>query len=170
MKKSEKILLVILAISVVIFVLDRFVLSKKDSKPAVAARKPKPAVQAKVPARRPLPVQTGNNLNKGMGVRRAAVQVLPVSEHIPLSVLNKWRRDPFLGAFTKEVLDSLRGKKEEPFILKAISWRDSLVYVIINDDVFQKGETRNGLTVLDVIGERVVCSYNGKKFILSMGE
>ena len=85
-------------------------------------------------------------------------------------LLVKWNRDPFLGAFTKELLDSLQERPIEEFFLKAISWRDSVAYVIINEEVYREGESKNGIHVMDVIGEKVYFSYNGKRKVLSFGE
>ena len=170
MKKSEKILLIILAVSVGIFILDRFVLSKKEAKPVV--KKVAPAVSHSSAGTVPAPAAP---VSPGPGgtPRGAAEPKTTLASFASARVYREWRRDPFLGAYTRAMLDSLRGdkkKEEKPFVLKAISWRDSSAYVIINDDVYKQGESKNGLTVLDVIGERVVCSFRGKKFILTLGE
>ncbi len=153
-----------LTISVTFYVFNTFILSD-DKKPAPAKKNKiqvigdqtlKPGVQET-----PLldfPVKSA--------IRRVNMNSMVNSEF-----LTKWKRDPFLGSFTPDILDSLQKReKVEPFVLKAISWRDSVAYVIINDDVYREGEQKNGIHVIDVIGNKVIYSFNGKKSILRFGE
>ncbi len=167
MKKSEKILLVILAISVAIYLLDMFVFSKKESAPVV--KKPG-VVQKNVAGGNAGKMESFWSKQKNSGQN---ARLIMAGASLDKTIFMQWKRDPFLGAFRRDLLDSLRGiqrKEGSPFVLKAISWRGNVPYVIINEDIYQKGESRNGLTVLDVIGEKVYCLHNGKKFILTLGE
>ena len=67
-------------------------------------------------------------------------------------------------------VDITKKSATEDFFLKAISWRDSVAYVIINEEVYREGESKNGIHVLDVIGEQVYFTYNGKRKMISFGE
>jgi len=81
----------------------------------------------------------------------------------------RWRRDPFIGAFTPALLDSLGFKKPQLYVLKAISWKNGDAYVLINDDIIKVGESLNGLKVLRVDGNRAICEKNLRKFSLILG-
>jgi hypothetical protein len=150
LQKREKILLGVMGVAVSFFLLNQFVFSKKTTGPA---------------KRPPLARQV-----QGKSAPRAAIQ----SEHrMPklrgMRFVN-WRRDPFVGAFTAELLDSLGfQQKVRPYVLKAISWKNGEAYVLINDTIIKVGETVNGLTVVSVDGNRAICEKNRRKFSLILG-
>ncbi|GBD94592.1 hypothetical protein BMS3Abin05_02203 [bacterium BMS3Abin05] len=153
LQKREKILLGVMGAAVGLFLLNQFVFSKKPS-PAVA----KPAALVK----------------KAAVVKRINPLVHPVSavKSGPKKFLKRfkgWKRDPFVGAFTAEILDSLGYQKEQPYLLKAISWKNGQAYVLINDDIVKVGENVNGLKVLRIDGNRVICEKNLRKFSLILG-
>jgi|Deesub1362B_J571_1020462.scaffolds.fasta_scaffold01140_5 hypothetical protein len=158
MEKRQKILLGLLGLAVLVFLLDRFVLSSKTQTAGAPA------------AGRTAQKNVQPGKEEVLLFSSAGARVVLAGQGLDPSVFRQWQRDPFVGAFTRALLDSLRGKKEEPLVLKAISWRDSTAYVIINDDVFREGETRGDITVLAVRDEKVFCLYRGRQYVLTLGD
>lgn len=153
-----------LTVSVTFYIFNTFILS--DGKKTVPANKNKIQV---IGDRTPKPGGQETPL-LDFSVK-SAIRRVDMNTMMHSGVLTKWKRDPFLGAFTPDILDSLQKReKVEPFVLKAISWRDSVAYVIINNDVYREGEQKNGIHVIDVVGNKVIYSFNGKKSILRFGE
>lgn len=163
LKKSEKILLGVLGGAVLLFVLNMFVFSsgKKETVKRINNVKKMFGI--------PLDSKTKLNPQLGLSILND-IKKSYVENVLSRDIFTKWKRDSFLGAFTPEMLDSLQERGSEEFVLKAISWRDSIAYVIINDDVYREGESKNGVHVLDVVGKKVYITYNGKWKVLSFGE
>ena len=150
LQKREKILLGVMGAAVTIFVLNQFVFTKKPSaKPPAIVKKP-PVVQ---------------HINRFVKQASFAKTDRPkITKKI-----GGWKRDPFIGAFTPALLDSMGFKKRQMYVLKAISWKNGKAYVLINDDIIKVGETVDGLTVLRVDGNRAICEKNLRKFALILG-
>lgn len=150
MKKSEKILLGVLSIVITFFVLDTFILGS-DKK-----RDPKNSGSTGLDI-------SGESTDPS---QRKAGRVNQASFNPDL--FTKWKRDPFLGAFTAELIDSLQGNI--PYVLKAIAWRGKEAHVLINDDIYQLGVPKNGFLVSQVLDSTVVLSRDGERYILTLGE
>ncbi len=150
LQKREKILLGVMGIAVGVFVLNQFVFSKKSTSPA----------------KRPLLVKPNRTQQVAKGEMKSG-QLLPRLHGVQFV---NWRRDPFIGAFTEDLLDSLGfHQKVQPYVLKAISWKNNEAYVLINDNILKVGDTVDGLTLVAVDGNRVICEKNRRKFSLILG-
>ena len=164
LKKKEKILLVVLFVVVSIFLLDMFASSDEDKQTTQKTKLERVNNNKETPAK-----TSEKKITIDFPIKRNVNRVLTTHTLDP-ELWAKWKRDPFLGAFTAELLDSLQERPTEDFFLKAISWRDSVAYVIINEEVYREGESKNGIHVLDVIGEQVYFTYNGIRKMISFGE
>jgi len=136
--------------AVAIFLLNQFVFTKKPPAKAPVLVKNPPVVQHMNPFVRKVSAPKMNNRRVFEGTGR-------------------WKRDPFIGAFTPALLDSMGFKKPQLYVLKAISWKNGDAYVLINDDIIKVGESMNGLKVLRVDGNRAICEKNLRKFSLILG-
>jgi len=163
LKKKEKILLGVLSSVVIFYFFDMFVLSKKEEVKPVKSKIEKRNETSKVSS-------SGLNSNTALSINRNNVKKISSNRTIDPKLFSKWKRDPFLGAFTSELLDSLQKRERVEFELKGISWRDSIAYVIINDDVYRKGESKNGIHVIDIMRDKVIISSNGLRSTLMFGE
>ncbi len=152
LQKREKILLGVMGFAVSFFLVNQFVFSKKS---------PAPVKQP------PLAKQVRVKTNPAAGMPAGLEAIRP---RLQGARFVNWRRDPFVGAFTTELLDSLGfHKKVQPYVLKAISWKNNEAYVLINDSIIKVGETVDGLTVVAVDGNRVICEKNRRRFSLILG-
>ena len=150
LQKREKILLGVMGAAVTIFLLNQFVFTKK------------PLAKSSVRGKKPAIVQRVNRFAQ-------KVTFAKPKHRRELKAIGGWKRDPFIGAFTPALLDSMGFKKPQLYVLKAISWKNGDAYVLINDDIIKVGETLNGLTVLRVDGNRAICEKNLRKFSLILG-
>ncbi len=150
LQKREKILLGVMGAAVTIFLLNQFVFTKKTPTKAPALVK------------KPATVQRVSRFAKQATFAKA-------NHQREVKTIGNWKRDPFIGAFTPTLLDSLGFKKPQLYVLKAISWKDGEAYVLINDDIIKVGETLDGLTVLRVDGNRAICEKNLRRFSLILG-
>ncbi|MEE9169475.1 MAG: hypothetical protein V3U73_06890 [bacterium] len=160
MKKSEKILLGVVGIAIAFFVLDTFVFSSK--KRDIQAGDKKQSVSA--PDSENVITELASTDQQPKAVNRDIESSMTESS----TIFSGWKRDPFLGSFRPELLDSLRGNI--PFVLKAISWRGDDAHVIINDEVYKMGEAKDGFLVAEVRDKQVVCVNKGVRFVLRLGE
>ncbi|MCD6166267.1 hypothetical protein J7K19_06135 [bacterium] len=159
LKKREKILLSIMTGAVVLFIVNQFLCSSQKSQLGQSASTTKTSRTRKTNAKGPTTYSQIKPNQLQTWIKRQ-----------PNVVYSSWGRDPFLGAFTRELLDSLGVRREKPYVLKAISWKDGKAIVLINNDIIKVGETKNGLTVLAVEGDRVVCRKYGSIFSLRLGD
>ncbi len=150
LQKREKILLGMMGAAVAIFLLNQFVLSKK------------PPVKSPALVKKPSMVGDVNQF-----VRK--VSIPKMTNPRVFKIAGRWKRDPFIGAFTATLLDSMGFKKPQLYVLKAISWKNGEAYVLINDDIIKVGESLNGLKVLRVDGNRAICEKNLRRFSLILG-
>lgn len=150
LQKREKILLGVMGAAVTFFLVNQFVFTKGTP------------VKAPPLAKKPGVVQRVNRFAK-------QVSFTKMNHRRELKAIGNWKRDPFIGAFTPALLDSMGFKKPQLYVLKAISWKDGEAYVLINDDIIKVGETLNGLKVLRIDGNRAICEKNLRKFSLILG-
>lgn len=146
--KREKILLGIAGVVLLIFVMDRLVCSNKENTDALVINKQPQVLAAEVPSTKPLREQQNIDIE------------FPITD---------WGRDPFLRLSQESTKDTITTKG--PYLsFKAISWKDGVAYVLINDVVLKKGEEKNGIRLLQVRKNQVVCRKGQKVFTLTLGE
>ena len=163
LKKNEKILLGVLIIIGSYYVIDTFVLS--DDKKVVTEKGKKIERVDKI-----LPKQLKDAKADFENFFNPDIQRVLIEQEMDPKLLSQWQRDPFIGAFTTAILDSMQQKEPDFFVLKGISWRDNIATVIINDEIYKKGETKNGIRILSVFKDKVEMSFEGKKTTLKLGE
>ncbi len=163
LKKKEKLLLSVLIIIGSYYVIDTFVLSD-DKKGVTKKGKKIERVEKNLPNKlKDAKADFEKFFNPD--IRRVLIE-----QEMDPKLLSQWQRDPFLGAFTSDILDSMQQKDPDFFVLKGISWRGNIATVIINDEIYKKGETKNGVRVLSVYKDKVEMSFEGKKTTLKLGE
>ena len=92
----------------------------------------------------------------------------PKEEGKKLLIPPTWGRDPFEGPPQIAADDSVAGQKF--LVLKAISWKNDTAYVLINDLILREGQTKEGISLLEVKGKQVLCRKGGQVFNLILGE
>jgi hypothetical protein len=154
MKKSEKRLLIVMGLAVVIFLVDRFVLGKKKD---------------------------GDIKNSNLKTTASTVKPLSVlksgkgSQSLNLAGKNKtkyftdWGRDPFQISVkpptqirTGEV-QKVRIRKPK---LKGIFWKQGKGYVLLDDLILAEGEEKRGIRVVSIGIKEVLCRKAGNLFTL----
>ena len=164
LKKKEKMLLGVLIVLGSYYVIDTFIMSDDKKDVAGGEGKKIERVQKNLPGKlKDAKADFENFFNPDIS------RVLIEQEMDP-KLLSQWQRDPFLGAFTTEILDSFQQREPEFFVLKGISWRDNIPTVMISDEIYKKSETKNGLRVLSVSRDKVEIFFDGKRKILKLGE
>lgn len=148
LKKSEKRLLGILGIAVIIFLLDQFVFS--------AGKKGQTVVQAKTSKAKPKVTAVRSFSERG-------------AKHF-----ESWGRDPFAintaasgSTPTYELNPESRPKPPE---LKGMFWKDGKSHVIINDVILGEGEEQAGLKIHSIKGTEVLCSQGSRMYTLHWRE
>lgn len=164
LKKNEKILLGVLIALGSYYVIDTFILSDDKKDVAGGERKRIERVQNNLPG------QLKDAKEDFENFFNPDISRVLIEQEMDPKLLSQWQRDPFVGAFTSDILDSMQQREPEFFVLKGISWRDNIPAVIINDEIYKKGETKKGLRVLSVSGDKVEIFFNGKRKILKLGE
>ena len=178
LKKSEKRLLGLLGVVLLIFLLDRFVLG--GDKKAKTAAAPKGAVKSAVNA---------------SGVK-AAVPKKAVEGNMARVVFKGWKKDPFAYSYANELKKkNTRGrpgvinrspqqnqqvqktqqtaaKKEEKKgpVLNGILWKDGRGFALIDGIIMEEGEEREGLEVIKIRGSKVICRKGNRTFTLEWRE
>ncbi len=161
LKKSEKMLVGALACVASIYLFDMFVLSSDEEE---VPKKGKKIERIEKKSTSPI-ADAKKNFDSFFN---PDLKKVLIEQKVDPSLLSEWQRDPFIGAFTPDILDSMQQKDVGAFILTAISWRDNVAYVIIDDDVYKLGESKNGIHVLNVSDDEVTVSFEGKKSILKL--
>jgi len=144
MSKRERILLAVCGSIVILFLMSRVVCSPSQPE-RVGAKSQTTAV--KTP-----------HLSEGS----------PEEERKKPPVPPSWGRDPFEGLPQIAADDSVADQKF--LVLKAISWKNDTAYVLINDVILREGETKEGISLLEVKGKQVLCRKGGRVFNLILGE
>lgn len=153
LKKSEKRLLVILGVAVLIFFFDRFVLSKGDKESKEIKKSPLKKVASAV---------ISNTESSGTTSR--------LSSRTQLKHFEEWGKDPFsINRFkSASEMSSSSGQKaaKSSVKLKGIFWKEGKSFVLINDFVLGEGEENKGLKVEKINGTEVLCSRGNRTFKL----
>jgi hypothetical protein len=157
LKKSEKRLLIVLGVALVVFLFDRFVLSAKKKEdpqiqpPASESISQDLAVNQLNPAT-PTPIQVQKRVLAGN-----------------LENFEDWGRDPF-NLNAKNRLSGLSVKKPVRPVLNGIFLKDGQSYALINDLIFHEGEEKNGIKVEKIKEMEVLCTQGKSTFTLSWRE
>jgi hypothetical protein len=148
LKKSEKRLLMVLLPVLGFFLLDKLVLSSKSKQPA--------------PALSPAAVQAAASLLKppvpGLAARDTSAAK---------GLYRDWGRDPFasLSAWASAPQTGKGRKSEHPAedktVLSGIFRRQGKSFALINDQVYGEGEEINGIRVMRIDEDKVLCSAHG---------
>ena len=148
LKKSEKRLLGILGVAVIVFLLDQFVFSSgKKTSTTVQAKtnRPKPAV--------------------------AATRSLPGGSD---KHFETWGRDPFsvgtISPGSRPTYDLKAPSEVKAPELKGMFWKDGKSVVMINDVILGEGEEQAGLKIHSIKGLEVLCSQGSRMYTLHWRE
>ena len=180
LKKSEKRLLIILGIAVVVFIVDRFFLGGDD--------KPKPAAK---PAGAPRTVTAANSPGKTAQPQAKAAPVKPGAQvHY-----STWKTDPFAYSYALEMqkqeqrpsrttqarparagqpvqtavnptVKEEEKEEEKGPVLNGIFWKDGKAFALIDGIIMEEGEEREGLKVIAIRGSEVVCRKGNRTFTI----
>lgn len=153
LKKSEKRLLMILGVAIVIFVFDKFILGG-DEKPPPPPKKMQDA-------------QTGRSAasSSQTPVRRSAFANIQAVQY------ENWGRDPFMPVVNEKVQEnSVRRSLERNHKLRGILWNEGRAYALIDDLVLSEGESKEGILLRRISGNAAYCSKGGRMFTLRMEE
>jgi hypothetical protein len=157
LKKSEKRLLVILGVAVLVFLFDRFVLSKGDKESEdIKKTPPKKVVSTVVPN------------------TESSETTSQLSSRTQLKHFEEWGKDPFsINRFkSPSEVSSSSGQKvaKSSVKLKGIFWKEGETFVLINDFILGEGEENKGLRVEKINGTEVLCSRGNRTFKLTWRE
>jgi len=151
LRKRERMLVIFMSVVVFFFVMDRLVCRSSKTQPS----------PQKAKVARTNPFVPKNLAQKKSKARKSARSRR--SKIAPLRWHYSWGKDPFLKAYEMKS-GGARGARQ----LKAISRRGKEVYVVIDDLILREGEAADGLEVIRVEGDKVICRENGKIFVLSL--
>lgn len=153
LKKSEKRLLMILGVAVVVFIFDKFILGG-DKKPPPPPQKMQTAQSGKSAA----------SSSQTPARRKIAANVQAVQ-------YENWGRDPFMPVVNETVRENnVRRTLERKHKLKGILWNEGRAYALIDDLVLCEGESKEGIMLRQISGNAAYCSKGGRTFTLRMEE
>jgi hypothetical protein len=155
LKKSEKRLLGLLGVVVIVFLFNQFVLSagknKKDG-----------GVENQSNTR------TAALLNAG-----TAGESSVASAELGAMRFDSWGGDPFTHSASLNEGSSSSGDKntkQSKHVLKGIIWKNGKAYVLVGDQILGEGEEHGGLRIERVDGTEVLCRQGGRSFTLHWRE
>lgn len=156
LKKSEKRMLMLLGIVVVVAGFYKFVIDKPKAKNVPQANQ-KPRQEAAKQAIQNKPTEKD-------------LQEKKVTSNIIFEQYNEWGRDPF--TIVKPPPPKPKPKPPPPIkvALKGIIWKEGTAYVLIDDYVLCEGEEEGGIKVLKIEGKNVICRKGGRQFTLHWRE
>jgi len=158
LKKSEKRLFVILGVFIVIFLVDRFILSSDKSEKAA------PSVKLKDKG-----AQTVNSVvasSPDAGAATASIGTLPDKKHF-----DDWGRNPFASSRPQPVART-RSRTEKKKVeikkpeLQGFFWKQGKAYVLVDKMILTEGEEKEGLRIDKIQDKEVLCSKGGHTFTL----
>jgi len=178
LKKSEKRLLGMLGVVLVIFLLDRFIWS--------ADKKEEQTVPPQVVKKGAVIVPGANSADPKTAV---------VKKKQERTVFRGWKKDPFAYSYAKELAKkntrriqrtANRGtgqsqqtqkgqqteKKEEEKgpVLNGILWKNGKAFALIDGVIMEEGEEREGLRVVKIRGSEVICRKGNRTFTIQWRE
>jgi hypothetical protein len=157
LKKSEKNLLMILGVVVLVFFINQFVCGsgdKKNSANQVTKNDPPPSLASAIKSK----------MNKPVTPKKVTT--------IPKNQYDSWGRDPFSGITTSRTRTSSsktsKSKKSiSKFKLNGIFYeKGKKSYVMINKEILGVGDEKWGLKVVRIDEKQVLCSQGGRTFTL----
>ena len=151
LKKSEKRLLGLLGVVIVIFLVDRFVIGSGDDEAPVEA--------------------TGARIAQASRLVQAAVtkKETPATAN-QNAYYASWGRNPFSvsrSAAASAAASEQRGSSPK---LNGIFWKQGKAFVLINDSVLGEGEENKGIRIERIEGTEVLCRQGGRSFTLHWRE
>ena len=157
LKKSEKRMLVLLGIVVVVAGFYKFVIDKPKTKNVPPARKNMKPAEVKQTIKKD-PALADDKEDKN------------VTSNIIFEQYDEWGRDPF--TIVKPPPPKPKPKPPPPpkVVLKGIFWKQGRAYVLIDDYVLGEGEEEGGIKVMKIEGKNVICRKGGRQFTLQWRE
>jgi len=163
LKKSEKRLVTILGLAIVVFLLDRFVLSSGSKK----APKGKSTVSA----------ASVLGTTAAAGKSGSTGSMPSAKPDVEPKTYEGWGRDPFVLPSSHAGVSasaSPTGAKSESSpslpVLKGMFWKGGRAYVLIDDVVLGEGEEKKGIRVEKINGMEVLCRQGSRQFTLHWRE
>lgn len=165
LKKSERNLLVVLGLVAAVFLINQFVCSNGEKKQKVdqaeTEKKPKSRVA-----------------NIASKVLQSEKDVEASEDIIAKRHFETWGRDPFKTPYREIVAlaekNREKGKEEDPkekYILKGLMHgAKGKNFVLINEEVIAEGEEVDGLRILKIDENNVLCRYGEETFTLEWKE
>ena len=153
LKKSEKRLLLILGIAILVFAVDKFILGgKKKAKP--------------------VPVKTTTAQTAAVSANKtAAAKPAAPNPNRKVVQYNNWGRDPFeipgappVAAAAAEIALSKKHK------LRGLIWKEGKAFALIDDLILAEGQEKGGIRLDRVRENTVTCSKSGRTFTLKLEE
>lgn len=81
-----------------------------------------------------------------------------------------WGRDPFFLPIESEPVKEVEQKRDQPFLLNAIIYKEGQGAAIINDRIVRMGDYIEGMLVQEVQPDRVVLKEGGKVIELKVNQ
>ncbi|MFH1942779.1 MAG: hypothetical protein ABIL68_11830 [bacterium] len=156
LKKSEKRLLGLLGVVVIVFLFNQFVLSAGKNKTDGGVEN-----QSNT--------RTTALLNTG-----ATGESSVANAEFRTMRFDSWGGDPFThSALSPEGPASSTGNKntkQSNHVLKGIIWKKGKAFVLVGDQILGEGEEHGGLRIESVDGTEVLCRQGGRSFTLHWRE
>ena len=157
LKKSEKRMLGLLGIVVIVFLINQFVLGSGDKKPEADAGS-----------------SVSKIVNNDLSNLGTSGNSSPSNSNTQKKYFESWGRDPFSTATSSSAVQvsskpSRKDKKPKP-ILKGIIRKKGKAYVLINGLILGEGEERGGLKIEKIDGMEVLCSQGSQTYTLHWRE
>ncbi len=159
LKKREKILMGVAAVTAVFFVIDRFVCQRsQEAVPQQFSERP-PAQQIVKTPGKVVPVTKKKVVRKKIKRKKTTPTITYVT----------WGRDPFASAIRLEQLDHSQ-KDSTGLVLKGVIRKNGQAYVLIDDAILKEGEHKGDLQILSIKKDRVVCRKGAQVITLVLRE
>jgi hypothetical protein len=155
LKKSEKRMLIILAVVVVAAGIFKLIDKPKNVKPVSEIGQNsqiQKSGQTNIPQSQVLPPDTNNS-----------------KKNVELKKYDSWGRDPFTIVKPPSPPKKIPPVKID-VVLKGIFWESGKAYVLIDDYVLAEGEEEGGIKVEKIEGKSVICRKGGRQFTLQWRE
>lgn len=167
LKKGEKRLLIVLGIVVVVVIIIQFLPKKEDKKPTPKTKAtqtlttPNDAISTSI-------TQTTNN-----------IKPQPADKNENREMYETWGKNPFIVSTkiekkkevtTEAVAGSTRTLPEDEHKFLGIFKALGKEYALIDDLILAEGETEEGIEVLSIEDNMVICRKQGRQFILYWSE
>lgn len=90
-----------------------------------------------------------------------------VEKKLTKTEYESWGRNPFESrAWQKEKIFDEYAEMKASLNLKGILWKQGKPYALINDHILAEGETEEGIRVISITNNTVICQAHGRTFTL----